>query len=273
MAEAEGAAKGLSESLKINRLDVEDLTEELGADFDLQLGKQLKQIRDGKVSWEYFQAISRLGINWEKDGIREIRQRIKDYSSKDLTSDDMRVLDRLNKPDNNALKALMIALLKRERDLVTMFRLRGERSMKKITKFQNRIEALSSGMEDYDVARKELLEDLAKGELKESSKLILRYIEGGRNLKKLRKEVEASDTFFEYYDKGIELIEAKVDQYDSTLGVLDEYSLIDSKGSTGKYLTVLPEKVPVGERPQVFDGKKYVELPSRVVTYLSLIHI
>lgn len=267
MAEAEGAAKGLSESLKINRLDVEDLTEELGADFDLQLGKQLKQIRDGKVSWEYFQAISRLGINWEKDGIREIRQRIKDYSSKDLTSDDMRVLDRLNKPDNNALKALMIALLKRERDLVTMFRLRGERSMKKITKFQNRIEALSSGMEDYDVARKELLEDLAKGELKESSNLILRYIEGGRNLKKLRKEVEASDTFFEYYDKGIELIESKVDQYDSTLGVLDEYSLIDSKGSTGKYLTVLPEKVPVGERPQVFDGKKYVELPSRVVTY------
>lgn len=267
LAESEGAARGLTESLKINRLDVEDLTEQLGADFDSQLGKQLKQIRDGKVSWEYFQAISRLGINWETDGIREIRRKIKDYSSQDLTADDMRILDRLNKPDNNALKALLIALLKRERDLVTLFRLRGERSMKKIRKFQERISALSSGMEDYESARKELMDDLSKGELKESSKLILRYIEGGKNLKKLRKEVEAADNFFEYYEKGIELIEAKVDQYDSALGVLDEYSLIDSKGGTGKYLTLLPEKVSGNARPRVFDGTKYIDLPTRVVTY------
>ena len=48
---------------------------------------------------------------------------------------------------------------------------------------------LYGAIEFYEAARKELMDDLSKGELKESSKLILRYIEGGKNPKQLTKRI------------------------------------------------------------------------------------
>ena len=271
---AEGKAKleGITESLSIQGTDLEELQEELGEGFHKQLGDRLLDIRDGKISWEYFQAVSKLSIDWATDGIREIKAKIREPDASKLSTEDLDRIKSLNQPDNRALKALLVSFLKRERDLVTMFRLRGERSMKKVRKFQARVEALSSGMEDYEEARRSLLEDLSKGEIKESGRLILQYVEKGILLRATRKKVKEAENFFEYYDKGEELVVAKVEEYDSRIGVLGEYALIDSQGATGKYVVLKPETLEEGARPLVLadparEGSEWVELPNRAVAY------